>query len=130
MKKRGIVAAVVLLVAVCLGAGLLYLKFRPETVQGEKNIQVTVVHGDGEEKKLAYSTDKEYLGEILLEDGMIQGEEGPYGLFIETVDGETADSSRQQWWCITKAGEQVNSAVDATPVQDGDSFELTLKEGY
>ena len=31
---------------------------------------------------------------------------------------------------ITKAGEQVNTSADQTPVADGDEFELTLKEGY
>ena len=79
---------------------------------------------------LDYRTDLEYLGQVLVEDELIQGQEGQYGLFIETVDQETADSSRQQWWCITKGGEQVNTSVDSTPIQDGDHFELTLKEGY
>ncbi|HIR92453.1 MAG TPA: DUF4430 domain-containing protein [Candidatus Egerieimonas intestinavium] len=130
MKKKGIIAAAALLVLVCLGAGLLYMKFRPKTSQGEKEIQVTVIHGDGQEKVLDYRTDLEYLGQVLVEDELIQGQEGQYGLFIETVDQETADSSRQQWWCITKGGEQVNTSVDSTPIQDGDHFELTLKEGY
>ena len=51
-------------------------------------------------------------------------------MYILTVDGETADESKQQWWCITKGGEMVNTSVDTTPIQDGDQFELTLKEGY
>ena len=49
---------------------------------------------------------------------------------ILTVDSETADDAAQQWWCITKGGEMVNTAIDATPIYDGDKFELTLKEGY
>ena len=55
---------------------------------------------------------------------------GSYGLFITTVDGETADDSKQQWWYITKGGEQVNSGADALPIADGDQFELTMMEGY
>lgn len=27
-------------------------------------------------------------------------------------------------------GEMVNTSVDTTPIEDGDEFELTLKEGY
>ena len=50
--------------------------------------------------------------------------------FGTEADGETANESLQQWWCITKGGEQVNTSVDSTPIQDGDHFELTLKEGY
>ena len=60
----------------------------------------------------------------------MDGESGEYGLFITTVDEETADDSKQQWWCITKGGEQVTTSADQTPVSDGDAFELTLKEGY
>ena len=51
-------------------------------------------------------------------------------MFITTVDGETADESKEQWWCITKSGEMVNTGADQTPIQDQDIFELTLKEGY
>ena len=51
-------------------------------------------------------------------------------MFIQTVDKETADEGKQQWWCITKGGEQVNTSADQTPIADQDQFELTLKEGY
>ena len=55
---------------------------------------------------------------------------GPYGLFITAVDGEKADDTKQQWWCITKGGETVNTSAEQTPIADGDRFELTMKEGY
>ena len=67
---------------------------------------------------------------MLTEEGLAEGTEGPYGMFITTVDGETADDSKEQWWCITKGGEMVNTGADQTPIQDQDQFELTLKEGY
>ena len=50
--------------------------------------------------------------------------------FGTEADGETADESRQQWWCITKGGETVNTSADQTPIHDNDQFEITLKEGY
>ena len=77
-----------------------------------------------------YDTDAAYLGELLEADGLISGEDGQFGLFITEVDGETADDQAQEWWCITKGGEMVNTSVDTTPIEDGDEFELTLKEGY
>lgn len=130
MKKKGTLIAGVLLVLVCVLAGIVAMKFKPQTVAGEKEVTVVVVHGDASEETFTYQTDAEYLGEVLLNDGLIAGETGQYGLYILTVDGETADDSRQQWWCITKGGEQVNTSVDTTPIQDGDQYELTLKEGY
>ena len=130
MKKKNTIIAAVVLILVVVAAGLLYMKFKPKTTEGEKKITVTVIHADESEKTFEYDTDVEYLGEILLKEKLIEGEKGQYGLYIQTVDGETADDSKQQWWCITKDGEMVNTGADQTPIQDQDQFELTLKEGY
>lgn len=130
MKKKQIAIAGIVLVLFCIVAATLYVNFKPETVEGEKEVTVLVVHGDEEEKEFIYQTDAEYLGEVLTGNELVEGEVGEYGLFITTVDGETADDSKQQWWCITKEGEQVNTSADQAPVQDGDQYELTLKEGY
>ena len=91
---------------------------------------VLLVHGDGSEKKFRYTTDAEYLGEVLEAEKLVEGTQGQYGMFITAADGEQADDSRQQWWCITKGGETVNTSAAQTPIADGDSYELTLKEGY
>ena len=130
MKKKNTIIAAVLLVLAVAAAALLYMKFKPETTEGAKEIKVAVVHADGSEKTFEYHTDEEYLGEVLTTEKLIEGEEGQYGLYILTVDGETADESKQQWWCITKGGEMVNTSVDTTPIQDGAQFELTLNDGY
>ena len=127
-KKTPLLAA--LLVILCIGAGILFHTNKPETVSGAKEIDVIVVHADKTENIFTYQTDAEYLGEVLLENGLAEGEVGSYGLFITTVDSETADDSKQQWWCITKGGESVTTGADTLPIADGDQFELTLMEGY
>ena len=63
---------------------------------------------------------------MLLAEGLAEGETGPYGLLITTVDGETAQDSLRQWWCITRGGERVDTGADTTPIADGDHFELTM----
>ena len=60
---------------------------------------------------------------------MVEGEEGPYGLYIKTVDGETASDADRTWWCITKDGGEVTTSADLTPIADGEHYELTLM-GY
>ncbi len=130
MKKKSTIIAAVVLVLVVVAAGLLYMKFKPGTTAGEKEVEITVVHGDESQTTFTYDTDAEYLGEVMQDVELVEGEKGEFGLFIKTADGETADESKQQWWCITKGGEQVNTSADTTPIQDGDKFELTLKEGY
>ena len=79
-----------------------------------------------ESKDFQISTDAEFLGDALKEADLIEGEDGPYGLYIITVDGITADESLQQWWCVTKDGEMLNTGVSSTPIADGDHFELTM----
>ena len=127
-RKTGILAAA--LVILCTAAGILFQMNKPETVTGTKNIDVIVIHADQTENTFSYETNAEYLGEVLLENELAEGDITDYGLFISTVDGETADNSKQQWWCITKGGEQVNNGADTLPIIDGDQFELTLMEGY
>lgn len=130
MKKKQTVILGTVLVVLCILAGILYQNFKPETTDGTKEITVIVVHADQSEKEFTYHTDAEYLGEALLAEGLIAGEDGAYGLFVTTVDGETADDSKQQWWCLTKNAETVNTGVDQTPIADGEQYELTLTEGY
>ena len=118
------------LVVACLLVAVLYMQTRPEPTEGAKAIDVVVVHGDGSEATFQYHTDAEYLGDVLTENGLVEGTESSYGLFITTVDGETADESLQQWWCITREGEMLSTGADQTPIADGEQYELTLTEGY
>ncbi len=128
-KKKTALAGRALLL-LCVLAAILFFHFRTEPLSGRKEITVVVVHGNLEEKTFVYETESEFLGEVLAEHDLAQGTEGPYGVFITTVDGETADETKQQWWCITKEGEMLNTSADQTPVQNQEQYELTLKEGY
>ncbi len=94
------------------------------------SFQVKVIHGDGSEFETAVSTHKETLGEALTDAGLISGEQGAYGLYVKTVDEETVDDAKEQWWCLTKGGESVNTGVDSTPVEEGATYEFTFTEGY
>lgn len=128
-KKKVIIAIVALIAAVAVFAGVYFAFGRPETNAGSKTLTIEVSAPDYS-KTHEIKTDAEFLGEALKEEGIIEGEEGQYGLFITSVDSIKADDSKQQWWCITKGGADVMTGVDVTPIADGDTFELTLKEGY
>ena len=93
---------------------------------GAKAITLTVTHKDGSTKEFNLETTEENLGAALLAEKIISGNDGEYGLFVTTVDGETAQDSLRQWWCITRGGERVETGVDTTPINHGDHFELTL----
>lgn len=93
---------------------------------GTKTVTLTVVHRDGSSKDFAIETSKEMLGEALLDEGLIKGEDGQYGLFITEVDGEEADDGNKEFWSLSIAGEMATTGVDSTPVEDGGQYELTL----
>ena len=51
--------------------------------EGETKFLFTVVDKDGVETAFEIHTDKEIVGEALLELGLIEGEEGKFGLFVK-----------------------------------------------
>ena len=93
-KKRGLIAAAAVLIVLCIGAGFLYQKSKPSVSEGAKQIKVTVVHGDETENVFEYDTDAEYLGEVLKSEKLVDGEDGEFGMFITTADGEQAEIGR------------------------------------
>lgn len=128
-KKKKILAAIVLLVLIA-AAVTAYIALRPSAVEGDKTIAVQVVHGDGSTEDFSVSTDAEYLRGALEQEGLVSGTESEYGLFVTTVDGETADDAAQEWWCFTKGGESLTTGVDTTPIADGERYEITLTVGW
>ena len=124
-NKKTVMPVAALALAAALMLGLWYFT-RPQSQAGEKTIVVQVVHGDQSTKDFTCQTDADTLGEVLVEEKLAQGEEGPTGLFVTVVDGEEAQDSLRQWWCVTKDGEMLNTGVSSTPIADGDHFELTM----
>lgn len=127
MKKAWIwiTAAVVALTLLVTGMVILYQKFRPQPVEGDKHITVTVVHKDGSQKEFTYDTNEEFLGTLLQTKGLIEGEEGPYGLMISTVDAELADwNVDQSYWALYIGQEYATTGIDTTPITDGASYSL------
>ncbi len=90
----------------------------------EEKAQITVkiVFPDGTDKTLSIGTDKQFLAEALVDEGIIEYVES--GLYT-TVDGVTADFSADgSWWCLTKDGAMTNDGLNTQPIADGDKFEI------
>ena len=130
MKNKKLIIAVVALVAVIAVMAGIFVATRPEPVAGGKNITVTVVHKDGSEKVFQYATDAEYLGEVIVAEGLVNGEEGPYGLYFDTVDGETADwNADQSYWSILIGEEYATIGADGIALTDGGAYSLVYTIG-
>lgn len=128
-QKPVIIAAIVFVVLIVAGV-IIWQATAPKGTAGEKNFTLTVIDAEGTETVHELNTDAEMLGDALEAEGLLEGEEGAYGLYVTAVDGIAADESNQEWWCLTKGGESVTTGVDSTPVADGDAFEFTLTVGW
>lgn len=128
-NKKIVLAAAAIVTAIALMCGI-YILTRPEPSAGEKNIEVQVIHKDKSENTFTYVTQEAYLGQCLLSEGLIEGEEGPYGLYVTKVDGESAiyeeDSS---YWAFYENGEYASVGIDQTTIEDGDRFSLVYTIG-
>ena len=129
-KKRNIIIAAVVLVALIAAFLVVYFLAINPPVSGDKNITVEIIHSDDTEKTVEIDTDAEYLKEALDEKDLIEGEDSSMGFFVTGVDGEAADGDAQEWWSFTQDGEMLMTGVDTTPIEDGDQFEITFTVGF
>lgn len=131
MKKmddmKGAIIATFVVALILTIMMITYTMNRPTTIKGSKSVIVRVIVPE-EDKKYDFQvyTDAQYLGQALKETNFIKGEDSQYGFYVTEVKGIAADSSKNQYWMLTKKGEYVNTGVDQTPVYDGDEFEFTL----
>ena len=96
-----------------------------ELGEGAKTVTVKVI-ADEQELTFIIHTDKETLGEALLEHKLIDGEQSQYGMYIKAVNGIVADYDVDQtYWGFTKAGEMMLVGVDSAEIADGEQYELT-----
>ena len=124
------IAAVAGLIAVAIVLYLVWHHSVPARIEGRKQLTIEIVHGDGSRRTVSLDTQQEVLGRALVEAGLVVDDQADFGLYIQTADGETANSDNQEWWCVTKKGEPVGTGADSTPIADGDCYELTLTVGY
>ena len=100
-----------------------YLK-DTEFGKGEKTINVEV---KAEEKTVTFTvnTDKETVGDALIEHNLIDGEDGDYGLYIKVVNGITADYDvDKSYWAFYIDGEYATSGVDTTDINENVTYRL------
>ena len=130
-NKKAIIAVAILLVLV-LGAIIAWfvLKPAPKLADGQITVAAAVTHKDGSTKEFTIQTDAANLRGALEQENLIQGDESEYGLYVKTVDGETADDAAQEWWCFTKDGEMLMTGVDDTMIADGDHYEIVFTIGW
>ena len=97
--------------------------------EGEKSFFFTVTDGEGNETAYEIHTDKTLVGEALQELGLIEGEEGQYGLYVKKVNGITADyDTTGTYWAFYIGGNMAPTGVDMTEIVEGESYGFTVSK--
>lgn len=96
--------------------------------EGSTEFTLTVVDNEGKETRFEIHTDKETVGEALLELELIAGDEGEFGLYIKTVNGITVDYDKDgKYWAFYVDDEYALAGVDATAITEGASYALKVE---
>ena len=97
--------------------------------EGKTQFIFTVMDKEGKETAFDIHTDKTTVGEALLELGLIEGEEGAYGLYVKKVNGITADYDVDQtYWAFYINGEYGMTGVDVTNIEAGATYTFKVEK--
>lgn len=127
-NKKTLIAVIVFVVLLAILGGVYYFT-KPATETGDKQVEIVVVDKAGSETLYTVDTDAEYLIEAMedaKEQGLsYEGDEGDYGLMIDTVNGEKAVYTDDgAYWGFSVNGNYCEYGVSEQPVADGDKFEI------
>lgn len=91
-----------------------------EKGEGENAFIFIAVDLDGNNTHYMIRTNKETVGEALIENGLISGDDGEYGLYVKTVNGITLDYDKDgKYWAFYEENTYANQGVDSTPIKEG-----------
>ncbi len=126
MNKKLWIACGALLLVVAVLVGI-YFATKPQAQEGSKTITVEVVHADKTSKTFTYTTDEQYLGAVLLAEGLVKGESSQYGLYIQEVDGEKTSDTDKTYWALYEGQTPAATGADAVIIVDGGVYKLALE---
>ena len=96
---------------------------------GSTQFAFLVTDGDGNTESFDIHTDETIVGDALQSLGLIEGEDGEFGLYVKTVNGITADYDTDgTYWAFYIDGEYATAGVDATDVVPGATYEFRVEQ--
>ena len=97
--------------------------------EGAVSFPLSIVDKDGNEINITVNTGKETVGEALMELGIIEGEDGPYGLYMTHVNGIPAIYEEDgSYWAFYINGEYAMTGIELTPIADGEAYMLKVEQ--
>lgn len=88
-----------------------------------------IVDKDGKETSYEITSSAATVGDALLAEGLIEGEDGPYGLYVKTVGGTTLDYETDgMYWSFYIEDEYGLTGVDTTEITDGATYSFKAEK--
>ena len=98
--------------------------------EGKTAFTLEVVDGDGKTVTATINTDEKTVGAALQALGIIEGEDGDYGLYVKKVNGITADYDVDgTYWAFYINGEYATTGVDKTDIDPSAKYTLKVEKG-
>lgn len=98
--------------------------------KGDTTFNLEIVDDKGESIHITVNTDKTIVGEALEELGLIEGEEGPYGIFTKSVNGIVAVYEETgTYWAFYANGEYSLVGMDVAEIEPGTDYKLAVEKG-
>ncbi len=104
--------------------------YTEDTTLGEGEVAFTL-QVEALDKTVAFTvkTNEKTVGEALLKCGLIEGDEGQYGLYIKEANGILADYDvNQRYWAFYINDEYAMTGVDTTEIKEGDVYSLVYEK--
>lgn len=96
--------------------------------EGDTQFTFTVTDVGGNETEFEINTDKTTVGEALIELGLIDGDDGEFGLYVKTVNGITVDYDTDgKYWAFYVGDEYAVSGVDSTEIVEGETYSFKVE---
>ena len=97
--------------------------------QGATAFAFVIVDKEGNETAITVKTDKKMVGEALLDEKIVEGEMGDYGLYVKKINGIEADYNVDQtYWAFYIDGEYAMTGVDVTEIAPGVTYMMKVEK--
>lgn len=97
---------------------------------GEGKTEFTLIVTNHEDTRtFTVKTDEKTVGAALVDNGLIEGEEGDYGLYVDTVNGVKVDYEKDKtYWAFYINEEYASTSVDLTDIEPGATYALKIEK--
>ena len=133
-KMKKVVALLLLGVMLVTGCGAAetksdVLKNGDVIGSGDTSFDFVIVDEEESEIKVEVKTDEETVGDALQKLHVISGTEGDYGLFVDTVNGITADYEKDQvYWAFYIDDEYAQEGISMTKIDPDSTYMMKIEE--